>query len=100
MTKPLLAAVLILFALMFASVAFATNTATVIAPVVVKAAPVAPIVQNPTVASVPASSGAGAGVAGGFAMAGVSLYFWAVICVKEKAENADGWFAKHMCFRD
>ena len=106
MSKALLAAVLILFALMFSAVAFATGSHVpiIVKPPVVVAPPpptVAVPPPSPAAAPQPQPSGGGSGSALGWAvMGGVAVYFWAVICVKEKADNADGWFAQHMCFRD
>lgn len=113
MSKTLLAAVLILFVVMFTSVAFATGghvpiivkpPVVVPPPVVVAPPPPSVAVPPPSPAAAPqpqpAGGGSGPGAMGWAVMGGVAVYFWAVICVKEKAENADGWFAKHMCLKN
>jgi hypothetical protein len=106
MTKSLLAATLILFALMFASVAFATGWHA--APVIVAPPVVTPPVSTPVASSAPtvansAPEQAAAGSSGkamGYAVfAGVAVYFWAVICVKEREVNPDGFWANYMCFK-
>lgn len=108
MTKPLLAAVLILFALMFASVAFATggHVPIIVKPPVVVAPPppsVAVPPPSPAAAPQPQPSGGGSGSAlGWYVMGGVAIYFYLVICEREKYVNPQGWFAQHCVipFRD
>lgn len=103
MTKSLLAAVLILFALMFASVAFATGghvPVIVKPPVVVAPPPAPPVVASPAAAApvAPAQqpvAGNGPGAMGWAVMGGVVLYFYAVICTKERSDNKEGWFAQN-----
>lgn len=109
MTKSLLAAVLILFALMFASVAFAAGYHHI--PVVKPPIVVTPPVVTPPVASSasvgaesasttqPAYTGAGGDPVGPWVFAGVAVYFWAVICVKEREVNPGGFWANYMCFK-
>lgn len=125
MTKSLLAATLILFALMFASVAFATGyhhipivkPPVVVPPVVTPPVVVPPVVAPPVVtapvvppvansalivadsapAQQPVYSAAGGDPVGPFVFAGVAIFFWAVVCVKEREVNPDGFWASYLC---
>lgn len=75
-------------------------------PVVVAPPPPAPVVVTPpppataaAPASTPAQQPSGGGGGSGFnpgylVMAGVALFFFAVICTKEREVNPAGWFAR------
>lgn len=74
-------------------------TPPVVAPPVVVATPV--VVPPPSTAAatpLPAEqpSGGGSGFNPGyFVMAGVAIFFYAVICQKEREVNSTGWFARN-----
>lgn len=105
-----LAVVLILLIVAWARAAHATGyehavpivvkAATVVPPTVVTPPVVTPPVAPPTTAP-PAQppSGSGPGALGWYVMAGVAVYFWAVICVAERAKNPDGFWARRMCLK-
>lgn len=75
-------------------------------PIVVAPPPPAPVVVTPpppataaAPASTPAQQPSGGGGGSGFnpgylVMAGVALFFFAVICTKEREVNPAGWFAR------
>lgn len=63
-----------------------------------------PLVTQPVAPAAPVQpaqpvAGNGPGVMGWAVMAGVATFFWAVICVKEQADNPNGFWAKRMCLR-
>ena len=105
-----LAVVLVLLVFAWAKAAHATGLEhAVVVTTVVKAAPAAVTAAAPAAATSGAASGGGAApvVAGGggsslagtVAFAGVGVFFWAVICVAEKAKNPNGFWAKYLCLR-
>jgi hypothetical protein len=74
--------------------------ATIVVPPVVAPPVVAPppVVAHPPTAPVTQPSG-GASWVGGLVMVGVGLYFWAVICVKEREVNPEGFWPKYLCLK-
>ena len=79
--------------------------ATIVVPPVVAPPVVAPpvVVPPPTTAppapSVQPSGDASWFANGGWVMVGVGLYFWAVICVKEREVNPYGFWPKYLCLQ-
>jgi len=80
--------------------------ATIVVPPVVAPPVVAPppVVVPPPTTAPPAPSAQPSGDAswfanGGWVMVGVGLYFWAVICVKEREVNPEGFWPKYLCLK-